>query len=256
MAGRRVWLTRAAHQAEPWAQALEAAGAEVLREPLMAIDTSADEVAARAALAAAAEADVVIATSTNAVHSAWQLQPGFTPGGRLYAVGAATAAALESATGRAVEKPGGGFSSEGLLALESLSQLQGKRVAILAGEGGRTALIHALRARGAEVDKAALYRRRWLAIDASRLGWLIDASDAVIVTSGEALAHLVDQVSQAHEVGLAARLAECRLVAPSARVVKQTNQRLNWIHEPVIVERIGGDAIVAALARVWKGDRQ
>jgi uroporphyrinogen-III synthase len=256
LAGRRLWLTRAVHQAEPWAAALEAAGAEVLREPLMAIEAPAEPEAARRALAAAANADIVIATSSNAVDGAWRLQPDFAPAGRLYAVGSATAAALETASGRAVERPTEGFSSEGLLALDSLAQPAGQRVAILAGEGGRTALVEALQARGAMVDKIALYRRRWRTIEADRLSRLIAGSDAVIVTSGEALVHLVDQVFAHGGDPLAARLAECRLVAPSARVVKQTDQRLNWNHEPVVVERIGGDAIVAALAQVWKGDRQ
>ena len=114
----------------------------------------------------------------------------------------------------------------------------------------------ALAERGAEVHKVALYRRKWLQIEPERLAASIDAVDAVIVTSGEALTHLLDQVFATNADALAARLAECRLVAPSARVVKQANQRLSWTHAPVIVERIGGDAIVASLARVWKGDRQ
>ncbi|MBO9468870.1 uroporphyrinogen-III synthase [Endozoicomonas sp. G2_2] len=256
LSGRCIWLTRAAHQAEPWARALENAGAKVLREPLMAIEPPADRDAARRGLAVAADADIVFATSSNAVQAAWRLDPGFAPTGHLYAVGAATGAAFETASGRPVARPHGGFSTEGLLAMPSLSDIAGRRVVILAGEGGRTTLAAALAERGAEVHKVALYRRKWLQIDPERLAASIDAVDAVIVTSGEALTHLLDQVFATNADALAARLAECRLVAPSARVVKQANQRLSWTHTPVIVERIGGDAIVASLARVWKGDRQ
>lgn len=256
LAGCRVWLTRAAHQAQPWRAALEAAGAQVIGEPLLAIDPPADAASATAALARAEDADSVIATSSNAVRAAWQLRPGFAPRGRLLAIGSATAAALQAASGRKVIQPDGAFDSETLLEQAALSDLHGQRVALLSGAGGRRVLLDTLGARGASVEKIALYRRRWLALDDTRLTEIIAAVDVVIVTSGEALSHLADLVAGDRRRALRARLSERRLVAPSMRVVKQCEQRLDWAHPPTIVERFDGNAIVNALARVWSGDRQ
>ena len=100
LSGCRVWLTRPAHQAEGWAAALEAAGATVLREPLLTIEPPADIEAARAGLIAAEAADRILATSTNAVDAAWRLKPDFAPQGTLYGVGAASADAQAARAGR------------------------------------------------------------------------------------------------------------------------------------------------------------
>ncbi|ROO25227.1 uroporphyrinogen-III synthase [Salinisphaera orenii] len=252
LSGCRVWLTRPAHQAEGWAAALEAAGATVLREPLLTIEPPADIEAARAGLIAAEAADRILATSTNAVDAAWRLKPDFAPQGTLYGVGAASADALEAASGRPVARPSGAFTSERLLALESLASLHGQRAAVLSGEGGRTALADTLAARGAAVTRVALYRRRGADIGPARLARLLDRADAVVVTSGEALAHLLTLAGDDHR----AALARLRLVAPSRRVVQQADQGQGWTRAPVVVDRMSGEAVVTALARVWRGDRQ
>jgi len=252
LAGRRVWLTRPTHQAAPWARVLEAAGAEVFQAPLLSIAEPADVESARRGLADAENADILIATSRNAVDAAWRLRPDFRPSGALLGVGAASAGALENASGRAVACPDLDATSDGLLALPSLIEPVGRRVALLSGVGGRVRLTDALTERGAQVDKIELYRRRPVAIPAHRLTTLIEASDAIVVTSGEALAHLV-----ALAVGdLRAALADTLLVAPSARVVKQGKDSLDWTHPPVIADRMSGDGVVAALARVWSGNGQ
>jgi uroporphyrinogen-III synthase len=247
-----IWLTRPAHQAAEWTAAFEAAGARVLCEPLLAIDPPPDSRRVRAQLAAAESADIVIACSANAVRSAWALAPDFAPRGALLAVGEATAAALARASGRAVEQPADTFSSEGLLALARLRHLVGQKVALLAGAGGRDVLVDTLRARGARIDKLALYCRRWLTIPRARLAALIDTADAVVVTSGAALDHLLALA----DGELAGRLAARQLVAPSARVVKQTRKGFHWTYPPVVPARMSGEAVVAALARLWRSHRQ
>ncbi|MES1946512.1 uroporphyrinogen III synthase HEM4 [Salinisphaera sp. C84B14] len=256
LAGQTIWLTRAVHQSAAWARLLEQAGATVIVEPLMAIEPTADRHAAYRALMQAVTADRVLVTSTNAVDAAWQLMPGFAPAGRLYGVGNASAQALEAAAGRPVERPAGAFTSEGLLAMDTLTRVEGLDIAILSGEGGRDLLVDTLSQRGARVHKIALYRRCWLTPSVDRLERIAHRADAVIVTSGEALAHLCDLVNKRAYVDVRAALERCRLVAPSVRVVKQADQRLNWQHAPLIVERISGEAIVAALARQSTGDRQ
>ncbi|MES1941297.1 uroporphyrinogen III synthase HEM4 [Salinisphaera sp. T5B8] len=256
LAGQTIWLTRAAHQSADWARQLEQAGATVIVEPLLAIETTSERAAARQALARARSADRLLATSTNAVDAAWQIMPDFEPAGQLYGVGAASADALEAAAGRAVHRPQGAFTSEALLAMDALTDVAGLDIAILSGEGGRSLLVDTLSERGARVEKIALYRRLWLTPERERLEEIAARADTAIVTSGEALSHLADIASTPQNAALRAALQRCRLVAPSARVVKQADQRLYWQHAPLIVENISGEAIVAALARLSTGDRQ
>lgn len=256
LAGYSVWVTRAPHQAGAWTQALEAAGARTLCEPLLTIEPPADTQAIDARLAAAERADVVLATSRNAVDGAWQYRAGFAPAGTLLAVGRATAQAFEEAAGRAVAYPDRGFTSEGLLAHPALADIVGREVVILSGEGGRTALVDTLAERGARVSKIALYRRRWLAIDPARLREIAEQVNTLVIASGEALRHLDGLVARTGDRGLQNAIEGCLLVAPSWRVVKEVDQRLHWSQPPVIVERLGGEAIVSALARLATGDRQ
>jgi len=256
LAGCTVWLTRPAHQAASWAAAIEAAGGTALCEPLLDIQPPADERTARAELARAADADIVIATSANAVAGAWALQPDFAPSGLLFGVGSATARALAAASGRSVAQPADCYSSEDLLALDSLTQTVGRRIALLSGEGGRTALAETLTERGAQVDKVALYRRMPAAVSRSALAALASRCHAIVVTSGEALACLDTLLADVADADTRDRLLGCRLVAPSMRVVKQQGICLRWSDPPVIVDRVSADAVVLALARIWRGNRQ
>lgn len=245
LAGCRVWLTRPAGQGQEWHSAIEAAGGSVIQQSLLEIVDAPLPDAARAALITAQHADIVIATSVNAVAAAWRLWPSFAPGGRLLAVGNATASALAKAAGRAVDTPDGAHS-EGLLALDRLVAVAGLRVAILGGVGGRSALVDTLTARGATVDKIALYRRIPAAIDPRRFALCARRSDVIVVTSGEALAHLL---------GLADRfgvtLSRHGLVAPSVRVVQKASHALDWATAPVALERMGAAPVVEAIARIW-----
>ncbi|MGN8159383.1 uroporphyrinogen-III synthase [Salinisphaera sp. RV14] len=246
LSGATVWLTRPIAQAGAWRAAFEAAGANVLVEPLLVIEPPPDAAVAAAALDRAEAADIVIATSANAVAGAARLRPYWAPRGTLVAVGAASAEALSRYTGVAVARPGRA-DSEGLLALPRLRRVAGRRVALLSGQGGRAALADALIARGAQLDKIALYRRAPAAIGDARLRQLLSA-DAVIVTSAEAWRHLATLASGAKR----ARLAHLRLVAASQRVVQQAGCDVDdWSVEPVVIERMDAAGAVAALDRIW-----
>lgn len=250
-----IWVTRPAHQAGAWATGLEAAGAQIEVEPLLAIGPPADSHAAQAALTTAETADVVIATSANAVREAWRLRPGFAPIGSLYAVGAATGEAFERAAGRPMAVAETGDTSEALLALPGLREPDGRSVVLLSGEGGRGALAETLAARGATLTKAALYRRIPAAISSDRLMSLLARSDAVVVTSGEALMHLCALVCAADSPELVAAMADAQLVLPSLRVVQLWPDDL-LERAPIVPTRMTLAAVVAALAQVRTSGRQ
>lgn len=246
LSGATVWLTRPSAQAETWRAAFEAAGARVLVEPLLAIEPPGDEPSAAAALERAENADIVIATSANAVAGAARLRPRWAPRGTLLAVGAATAGSLARHAGRRVAVPERS-DTEGLLAMPALRDVAGRRVALLAGHGGRAALADALIARGAQLDKIALYRRVPASIARARLDRLL-AADAVIITSVEAWRQLIALATGVNR----ARLARLRLVAASRRVVQQAGCDVDdWSVEPVVIERMDAAGAVAALDRVW-----
>lgn len=247
LTGQRVWLARPSHQSADWAAALAAAGARVTARPLIEIAAPQDEAAARQGLAAAEQADTVLATSPNAVRAAWRLRPGFAPVGQLLAVGDATAAALQQATGRPVAVPPLHDTSEGLLRLPELTGIAGQTVALLSGQGGRNKLQQTLAERGAQVEKIVLYRREKAVIAPVQFAALINENDAAVVTSGEAVQHLCTMLQNRDRTALQPGAVQLQLVVPSPRVVKLVPEEL--FRQPArAAARMTAQAVVAALA--------
>ena len=257
LAGLGVVVTRPAAQAGPMVERLEALGARVVRLPLLAIEPPLDLEAARAMVRAAATCDLAVFVSTNAVdHGLALLREtcgGVPAGTRLAASGLATAQALPAQARAPDLVPAGGFDSESLLALEELQaeRVQGRRVVIFRGNGGREKLSATLRARGAEVLYAEVYRRARPPVDAEALRTLGEAGriDAVVVTSGESLEHLFEAFPRPphHWLDRAA------LVVPSARIGEAARRHGHPL-EPVVASEAGDEALVLALVR-WQQTR-
>ena len=199
--GRVVLVTRPAAQAETLCRAIEALGGSAVQFPTVEILPARDSEAARQLLAAAW--DVVVFVSRNAVEQALALlepasrQASGTPfgGARLAAVGKATAAAIREAGLSPALVPDTGFDSEALLELPGLQQVQGWRVLIVRGDGGRPVLAQTLSARGAEVVFAEVYRRAVPRADAAELlpDWQ-ERLDYVTTTSDAVLTNLVEML--------------------------------------------------------------
>ena len=194
LTGRAILVTRPAHQAEPLCQLLEAAGARVVRFPVLTILPAQDRPAVTTHLARLTDYDLAIFISANAVEQTLALlQPGAWPAQvKIASIGSATTRALAANGLRVSSSPTAGFTSEALLQLPEFHRLQGQRILILRGEHGREHLRDQLIQRGAQVDYLELYRRVRAESDPQPLlkAWQAGAIDAVLLTSAESLHQL------------------------------------------------------------------
>ncbi len=187
LAGLGVVLTRPRPQCEEIAAALESRGARILVFPALDIVPVAPDAASRAALESLASASLAIFVSANAAEhgTAAARRAGPWPAGTAVAgVGEATARRLRAEGFARVIAPAAGFDSDSLLACPELQAVQGRRVVIFRGVGGRERLRTVLEARGASVAYVECYRRERPASDPAALlaalaGGAIDAVHAM-----------------------------------------------------------------------------
>lgn len=194
LSGHRIVLTRPEGRGAGLARLLQDSGADVVLAPLLAIESSE---AARVGFERLrlGDWDWLIFVSTNAVRGAMVESDWIharSPNTRIAAIGEATRDALES-YGLRVDLTPSSFSSEGLLSEATLQEMQQQKVLVIRGEGGRELIRETLIARGAEVEVAELYRRAPVSLEIVEAQWQAGSgapADIVLITSGEALAHL------------------------------------------------------------------
>lgn len=237
--GLRVLVTRPALQADALCQMLAARGAEVRRLPLQSIEPVRPATSVARALAAARDARFWIFTSVNAVRFAALVDQGVWP--QTIAVGRATADALERA-GHLPLVPSDTYSSEGVLQMPELATVAGAQIAIVTGEDGLKLMHETLSARGAAVQRIAVYRRVALPLAAPALDAALQDCDAALLTSGEALAHLLASVTPAQNE----RLRALQLVVPSQRVVEELSG-LALPRAPLVPDPVADEAYVRCL---------
>lgn len=147
----------------------------------------------------------------------------------VYAVGQTTAKLLEG-FGLSVICAGADMTSESLLALASLQQVEGQEILIIKGEGGRTTLRETLSARGAGVDELACYQRKCPQLPPGDLAakiaqWNIDV---VLLSSGEGFCNMLTLLSPDETIKLYAK----PLIVPSARVAQMARDAgFTAVHE-------------------------
>jgi uroporphyrinogen-III synthase len=182
-----ILVTRPEPQAQGLCRALEAAGFAAFKLPAIAIEPNPEP-----AHIEAQGYDLIVFVSRNAViHGLPRLrQQGSELG--YAAVGKGTAAELAAQGIEQVLIPDERWDSEGLLARPELEQMQGKRVLILRGDGGRGLLASSLRQRGAQVDFIEVYRRCLPDTDPSAMLEHWPKIDVVLATSNAILDHLLE----------------------------------------------------------------
>ena len=192
LATTKVLVTRPAHQAAAVCRMIESAGGEAIRFPVIDIVPATNQGAVSQQLQQLDEYDIAIFISANAVGHTISLCPQGLPRAlKIAAVGNKTAACLR-AQGIPVDiVPKQGFNTEALLESPLLHVVQGKRIAIIRGVGGRELLAEALKERGAIVRYAEMYQRsRPVAVD--EFNQLLEQVDILTVSSNEGLQNLYD----------------------------------------------------------------
>ena len=244
--GLSVLVTRPAEQADALCELIEKAHGRPVRFPALEILPPADAGAATDLLQRAAEADLLIFVSANAVRRAFPLLPDVLPAGlAIAAVGRATARALEEVGLEPTLVPTQRFDSEGLLSLPGLQQMAGKRVLIVRGEGGRELLRQALEERGAEVAYAEVYRRRCASRSTANLAASWDRLvQAVTVTSVE----ILDCLWNLLDASGRERLRLTPLVVLSERIAARASEL--GCNRVQVTEQAGDRAILQALCKL------
>jgi uroporphyrinogen-III synthase len=203
LAGIGVLVTRAAHQAEPLCARIREVGGIPIRFPTLAIAGPDSPDSATSLLTGIGSFDLVVFISTNAVARAFAMLKAcgvpLPPGCRLAAVGKGTLRALQAERCRDVLVPETGSDSEALLDMPRMRRVDGERVLIVRGKGGRPLLGDTLRARGAQVSYAEVYRRVRPAADPAWLleCWARGKVAVVTTTSNETLDNLVNMLGAA-----------------------------------------------------------
>ena len=245
-------VTRPAHQAAPLCALIRAAGGEPLLLPALDIVPPADLAPARALLAQLNEFDIALFISANAVEQAAPLiaeQGGLPAALRLAAVGRRSAVALREQFGRVDIEGPPPYNSEALLGTAALQQVDGARILIVRGAGGRELLADTLRARGAQVDYAEVYRRAEPRHDFDAVLKLSQHTviDAIVVTSNDALHNLLKMMA-----GESQRewLLNTQLAVISPRTADLARE-LGFHHAALVAAEASDEALVEALA-AWR----
>ena len=256
LAGRTIVVTRPAAQAAPLAEAIATAGGQPLIFPLLEISPVADLAPVHAAAARLAECALAVFISPNAVEHAWpaiQAAGGWPASGPIpAAVGQGTVKALAALGVHGCIAPTERFDSEALLALPALasSAVDGKKVLIFRGDGGRELLADTLRERGARVDCIACYRRQGPSSGTAPLlaAWRAGRLDALTVSSSEGLRYLVDLLDPEGR----AYLAATPLFVPHARIAD--NARALGLHQVVLTAGADAGLLAGLHAYNWPHD--
>lgn len=127
------------------------------------------------------------------------------------------------------------FNSESLLDLKELKEIKNKNIMIFKGAGGNPTLSETLKARGANVIEAIVYKR---CLPKSDILPDLDHIDLILCTSSESMNNLISLLGNA--------VKEKRLLVSSERLVLLA-KTLGFKYTPLLAQNAGDEALVAAL---------
>ena len=249
LGGVSVLVTRPEAQGRALCEAIRAQGGTAVPAPMIEIERLPIDAAMGRTLNHIAQFERVIFVSRNAVEFGLLAldEGGMTLTEQsLYAIGAGTASALSQHGHEDVSLPASDYSSTGLLALETLQAkaVDGTRVLIFRGQGGREELANTLIERGASVSYCEVYARRPASatISAALIQCGLNEVQFAIVTSREILKHLARKLSSE---GLH-QLFDMTLIVVGASSAKAV-PKLGFTKPPLIVDNPTDNALIDAL---------
>lgn len=217
--GLRVMVTRPKPLGEILCQRINEAGGKSIYFPTIDIFPPGDPTIFPRQLAKIDKLDWIIFISPQAVYATSHIinldWPNFPSHVKIAAVGGGTAKALKAANLRVDVYPVENWGSDGLLDLPEFQNVEGKKIALMRGEGGREWLEQSLRVRGAQVSQIIVYRRVKPTLDvAPYVKLFIDNEvDRVVSTSGEGLYNLKEILNPAWD-----HLQHVKLIVISQRM--------------------------------------
>ncbi|MDA0795369.1 MAG: uroporphyrinogen-III synthase [Proteobacteria bacterium] len=214
---KRVLVVRPLRRQDDFLLLLEKCSASVIHTPIMTIEPMLDCQQVKQQILAFDQFDIAIFVSVNAaeIGITWldQYWPMLPTGMEYFALGGQTARVVGHYT-QAVNYPTNQITSEGLLALSQLQNLDNKSVIIFRGGPGRETLKQALNSRGARVEYCDLYRRvvdqRQVEVTRQQLTEV----DCLVVHSAE----LLEAIGPISGFSGAQKVRDLPLVVPSDRV--------------------------------------
>lgn len=211
-------VTRPAHQNHAICQKLNQLGANTIAFPCIEIlpNPSIDPTLIQQQVT---QCQGLIFTSSNAVMQAFALIPSLKKfinrDCLIYAVGSATASALNQCGIEQVQTPNNVFDSEALLTIPALQEVKQKMMLIIKGIGGRELLYDTLRARGAQVQNIEIYQRSMpKLVDIKPLNSKIDL---ILFTSSETVNNFLALTSNS----LQESLLRCQTVVGHPRIAEK-----------------------------------
>ena len=194
-------ITRPIDQAKKLSALIEQAGGTPILFPLIAITPLKDYSQFEAVISNIETYDWAIFISSNAVQNGMPriVKRGIPPNLKFAAIGPVTSKELIGFGVKNVLSPKDRFDSESLLALPEMHDVKNKKVMIVRGVGGRDVLAETLMSRGAQVTFAECYQRTNPQTNCDLLANLYAEKKlhAIVVTSSEAMRHLLDLAGDA-----------------------------------------------------------
>lgn len=245
LAGRHVVVTRPAGQAAHFATALTETGAIPVLFPVLEIHDVEDVAPVLDAAIRLDSFDLAVFVSPNAIEKALALilpRRAWPAGLRVAALGRSSEHELARHGIHDVISPPLRFDSEALLELPELINIEGRRVIIFRGDGGRELLGDMLKARGATIEYVTCYRRARPLLDPAPLLklWELGQLDAVTLTSSEGLRNFHEMIGRLGQ----AWLKKTPAFVPHLRIAEQA-QALGL--GKVIPTEPGDDGLMAGL---------
>ena len=212
LTGIGIAITRPADQAKKLAALITEAGGTPILFPLIEITPLADYSQFQAVISVIKDFDWAIFISSNAVQNSMPrlLKQGIPASLKFAAIGPVTANELQSFGVKDVLTPLSHvqdgdeskvrYDSESLLTLPEMTNVFSKKILIVRGVGGRDVLAETLKARGAQVTFAECYRRINPQTNCDLLAqlWTEKKLHGIVVTSSEAMRHLLDLAGDAY----------------------------------------------------------